>query len=142
MSVAEVVRRFIEEVRAGKQPEAAALYMAESVLAHQITAENSEAVSRTPANYTEHIREFLDAYGPFTLVIDEFLVQNDKVYVRWTQTGKHLGQLDGYAPTQQPLVTIGSAVYRVAEGKIVEYWIQQDRMGLVKQLQKNARGHA
>jgi predicted ester cyclase len=46
--------------------------------------------------------------------------------------------LSGYAATGQPLVEIASAVYRVEKGKIVEYWIQIDRLGLDAQLKQNA----
>ncbi|MCR8632184.1 ester cyclase [Paenibacillus radicis (ex Xue et al. 2023)] len=138
MTTAEVVRNFFEKVRSGKEPEAAHSLMAERVLAHQITAENEVTVERSPANYADHVREMIEAYGTFSLNIEEFLIQDDRVYVRWKQIGVHVGEVDGFSPTGKPIVEIASAVYRVENGKIAEYWIQIDREGIRVQLERNA----
>ncbi|GAB3164496.1 ester cyclase [Telluribacter humicola] len=134
----EIVRAFLEEVRSGKGPEGAPLFMAERVIAHQLNAENEVVVERTPQNYANHVREFLVIYGAFTFEITELLADGDKVYARWKQTGNHLTTLDGYEPTGKPLVEIASATYRLVGGKIVEYWIQVDRYGMEEQLKRQA----
>lgn len=72
-----------------------------------------------------------------SLTIKELLVQDDRVYVRWKQSGVHIGEVDGYSPTNKPVVEIASAVYRVENEKIVEYWIQVDREGIRIQLERN-----
>jgi predicted ester cyclase len=81
----------------------------------------------------------LDAYGTFQLEVQELLAQEDRVYVRWKQTGTHIGEVDGFPPTGKPIVEIASAVYRVEDAKIVEYWIQIDREGIRAQLEWNAK---
>ncbi|KRE59561.1 ester cyclase [Paenibacillus sp. Soil750] len=139
LSPRDVVQRFFQLVRSGKQPDAAHDYMAEQVLAHQMTAENETTVHRTPTNYADHVREMLDAYGTFQLEVQELLAQDDRVYVRWKQTGTHIGEVDGFPPTGKPIVEIASAVYRVKDAKIVEYWIQIDREGIRAQLERNAK---
>lgn len=133
----KVVRKFLEDVRSGKSPDDAGLYMNDTLLAHQMNAEEETTVKRTPQNYTEHIKEFLTLYGHFKFEITELIAENDKVYVRWKQTGKHLGTIDSYPATGKQLVEIASAVYRLEKGKIAEYWIQTDRSGLEKQLRKD-----
>ncbi|MGV3538944.1 MAG: Rid family detoxifying hydrolase [Rufibacter sp.] len=135
----EIVKAFLEEVRAGKAPEKAHLYLADTVLAHQMNAEHETTVTRTPQNYADHVRDFLSMYGNFTFEITELLADGDKVYARWKQTGKHQTDLDGYAATGKPLVEIASAVYKVKEGKITEYWIQIDRLGFEEQLKQQAK---
>ncbi|MCG6264897.1 ester cyclase [Vibrio vulnificus] len=137
MSVEEVVRGFIEQVRSGKNPSSVYQYLAPVVVAHQIVSGVSEAIERTPENYRVHVEEFLEAYGKFELSIEEFLVQGQKVYVRWRQNGRHEGTIFGYEPTGLKLSTVGSAVYRVSENRIVEYWIQQENQGLREQLEAN-----
>lgn len=129
-----VVRQFIERVRSGLDPEAAHELMAPVVQAHQVISGAPSSVERSPANYAEHIREFLDVFGQYQLHIEEFLSSEHKVYVRWRQVGCHVGTILGYAPTGRELVTVGSAVYRVESGRIVEYWIQQENSGLEAQL--------
>ncbi|MFS0837225.1 ester cyclase [Paenibacillus sp. 1P03SA] len=134
----EVVKRFFDEVRSGKNLAAAPELMAGKVFAHQVQSEQEVTVERTPGVYAEHVREMLDAYGPFTLEVQELLGSGDRVYVRWKQTGTHIGEVDGYAPTGLPVIELASAVYRVESGKIAEYWIQIDRAGIERQLKRNA----
>ncbi|SFI78738.1 SnoaL-like polyketide cyclase [Paenibacillus sp. UNC496MF] len=133
-----VVRGFFEQVRSGRNPDAAAAFMAERVLARQVTAERETTVERSPADYAAHVREMKDAYGEFDLAVEELIAQGDRVYARWRQTGAHIGEVDGFAPTGKPVVELASAVYRVADGKIAEYWIQIDREGIRRQLERNA----
>jgi predicted ester cyclase len=134
----ELVRTFIDTVRSGKAPERAGEFLADSVIAQQMNAEKMETVIRTPCDYADHIRKFLRSYGPFQFEITELIADGNRVYVRWRQVGMHLGEIDGFTPTGKPLVEIASAVYRVSDGKILEYWIQIDRQGFLIQLQKGA----
>ena len=135
----KIVRGFFQIVRSGREPERAAEFMADTVLAHQMNSENPETIKRTPQNYADHVKEFLIQYGRYDLEVTELISNKDKVYVRWKQTGKHLQDIDGHKATNLPLVEIGSAVYRIANGKIAEYWIQLDRQGFELQLQQNEK---
>lgn len=137
MTAEQIVRTFFEEVRSGRNPDYASRVMAEQVLAHQVISEEEVTVTRTPSDYADHVREMIEAYGEFSLEIQELLTQGDKVYVRWRQTGTHVGEVDGYSPTNLPVIEIASAVYRVENEQIAEYWIQIDRMGIEKQLERN-----
>ncbi|MDR6721171.1 ester cyclase [Paenibacillus sp. 2003] len=137
MTAEQIVRTFFEEVRSGRNPDYASSVMAEQVLAHQVISEDEVTVTRTPSDYADHVREMIEAYGEFSFEIQEMLTQGDKVYVRWRQTGTHIGEVDGYSPTNLPVIEIASAVYRVENERIAEYWIQIDRMGIEKQLVRN-----
>ena len=137
MTPEQIVRKFFEEVRSGNNPDYSNQFMAEKVLAHQIVSEEEQTVCRTPEDYAEHVREMIEVYGNFSLEIQEFLVQGSKVYVRWKQVGTHLGEIDGYQPTGLPIIQMASAVYRIEDGKISEYWIQIDRSGIQNQLECN-----
>jgi predicted ester cyclase len=138
-STETVVREFLKNVRSGLRPDDARLYMADTVLAHQVISENPTTVKRTPENYTSHVNEFKRLFGNYTFEITELLTSKDKVYVRWTQTGRHMAEIDGFEPTQLPLIEYTSAVYRVENKKIVEYWIQMDRLGFDLQLKENKK---
>ncbi|MGW3090041.1 ester cyclase [Streptomyces sp. NPDC001108] len=48
--------------------------------------------------------------------------------------------MGGHAPTGARITTMTSAVYRVEDGLIVEYWIQIDRQGTATQLRRAATG--
>jgi len=137
MTPEQIVRIFFEEVRSGNNPDYATELMAVKVLAHQVTSEEELTVLRTPEDYADHVKEMVEAYGDFSLEIQEFMAQGNKVYVRWKQVGTHVGEVDGYQPTGLPVIEIASAVYRIEDEKIVEYWIQIDRAGIEKQLNRN-----
>ncbi|OPA74600.1 polyketide cyclase [Paenibacillus selenitireducens] len=137
MTNEQVIRSFFETVRSGKDPDQAPHYMANEVLAHQINGENRVTVHRTPQNYADHVREMIDAFGTFQLTVEEVISQDPKVYVRWQQRGTHIGEYEGYAPTGKEIIELASAVYRLEECKIVEYWIQIDRLGILEQLKRN-----
>jgi len=135
-----VVLGFISKVRSGKEPESARMFMAENIRAHQIVSGKDEWVIRTPDDYAEHINEFLECYGQYKFEVQELLCDESKVYVRWKQSGLHLASILGFEPTYKPLIAMGSAVYLVENGLIVEYWIQQENQGLITQLENNCLG--
>ncbi|MGE7689978.1 ester cyclase [Lysinibacillus sp. NPDC097214] len=137
MTPEHIVKKFFEEVRSGKNPDYATELMAEQVLAHQVISEEELTVLRTPKDYADHVKEMVEVYGNFSLEIQEFMVQDNKVYVRWKQVGMHVGEVDGYQPTNLPVIEIASAVYRIENEKIAEYWIQIDRAGIENQLIRN-----
>ncbi|MFZ4201413.1 ester cyclase [Lysinibacillus sp. NPDC056220] len=137
MTPEHIVKKFFEEVRSGKNPDYATELMADQVLAHQVISEEELTVKRTPKDYADHVKEMVEAYGNFSLEIQEFIVQDHKVYVRWKQVGTHVGEVDGCEPTKLPVIEIASAVYRIENGKIAEYWIQIDRAGIENQLKRN-----
>lgn len=137
MTPEQIVKKFFEVVRSGNNPDYATELMADRVLAHQVISEEESTVLRTPTDYADHVKEMVEAFGDFSLEIQEFMVQGNKVYVRWKQVGTHVGEVDGFQPTSLPVIEIASAVYRIEEEKIVEYWIQIDRAGIEKQLNHN-----
>ncbi|AYV73423.1 ester cyclase [Bacillus sp. PK3-056] len=138
MTPEQVVRNFLEIVRSGKNPEFSNELMADSVMAHQVESEEEQTVQRTPQEYAEHVKEMIETYGNFSFEIQECISQGNKVYVRWKQEGEHQRNIGEYQSTGLPLVELASAVYRVEDEKIAEYWIQIDRLGINKQLERNA----
>ncbi|WP_405387197.1 ester cyclase [Peribacillus muralis] len=133
----QIIKSFFEIVRSGCAPEQAKVFMAKEVRAHQINSESMVTIIRSPDDYGDHIREMKDSWGNFKVEIQELISQNQKVHVRWKQTGMHIGEYENYLPTNKEVIEIGSAVYRLEDQKIVEYWIQVDRFGIIEQLKKN-----
>ncbi|MGL4175493.1 MAG: ester cyclase [Dermatophilaceae bacterium] len=131
-----LVLEFVEQVRGGVDLDRAHLLLAPTVLAHQVISEAEQTVPRTPQEYVEHVQEMQQTYGAFAVEVLECLAEDDKVYVRWCQTGRHIGAAEGLPPTGQPVREVTSAVYRVRDGRIVEYWLQKDRAGVRAQLEQ------
>ncbi|MFJ5625311.1 ester cyclase [Peribacillus loiseleuriae] len=135
----QIIKTFFEVVRSGNKPEQAETFMVKEVKAHQMNSESMVTIIRSPKNYAEHIKEMLDVWGNFKIKIQELFSQNQKVYVRWKQIGKHIAEYEGYPPTNKEVIEIGSAIYRLEKQKIVEYWIQVDRLGVIEQIKRNQK---
>lgn len=131
---AHVVTHFLAEVRMTGDAASAARWMHDVVLCHQVVAERRETVERTPSQYADHVLDMLAAFGRFRFLVEDMLVDADRVYVRWRQLGRDKLDDAGGPGTDAPLTEVGSAVYRIEDGRIVEYWVQLDRWGLQAQL--------
>ena len=131
----EVVLAFLAQVRSSKNVKAAHHFLADPHLAHQVISGGQYAITRTPADYAQHVKAMQTTFGNFCLTVEEVLAEGDKVYVRWLQQGVHAAELWSIPPTFQPLCERSSAVYRVEQGKIVEYWIQVEADGIRRQLE-------
>jgi predicted ester cyclase len=82
----------------------------------------------------EHTHQFLDAFPDVQVTIEDLIAEGDKVVARLHASATNTGPFAGQRPTGKR-VTFGSfRIYRIADGKIVETWAMQDRMGLMEQL--------
>jgi steroid delta-isomerase-like uncharacterized protein len=82
----------------------------------------------------QFIAAYLAAFPDLQLVLDDCFAVEDKVATRWTVHGFHKGPFLGLAPTEQPVTVTGITLYRLTNGKIVEYWTQWDSSGPIQQL--------
>lgn len=130
------IRAFFRDIRNGASLGAARDYLAPLVVAHQVCSEDPVDVERTPENYAEHIAEMIDACDDFSVTLDELLADEALVYARWTQRGTYAVQDEDGNHAHRPITEFASAVYRLDAGKIVEYWIQVDRLGTLRQLEQ------
>jgi hypothetical protein len=56
------------------------------------------------------------------------------VALRFTFRGTHQGEFISIAPTGKQVTIPGIDIFRVADGKIVELWGQEDMLGMMQQL--------
>jgi predicted ester cyclase len=72
--------------------------------------------------------------SPGTHRIDDIIAEGEKVVVRVTGEGVHSGELFGISPTNRQMKVTGITILRVANGKIVERWVEVDMLGALQQL--------
>ncbi len=65
--------------------------------------------------------------------LDHVIAEGDLVVVRWTAEGHHRGSFQGILPTGKRCVISGMTINRVVEGKIVERWVLNDDLSMVRQ---------
>jgi steroid delta-isomerase-like uncharacterized protein len=86
------------------------------------------------AAFLNSIRTFREAFTDFHGVIEDMVAEGDRVLVRWTESGRHVREYAGSAPTGKSMTWTGMSLYRLAQGQIVEMWASMDTLGLLRQL--------
>jgi steroid delta-isomerase-like uncharacterized protein len=66
--------------------------------------------------------------------IEDIIAEGDKVWIRITYTGTHTSEFMGVAPTGKKVSMAGVDIYRIENGKLIEYWHVSDQMNFNVQL--------
>jgi predicted ester cyclase len=82
----------------------------------------------------EVVRKHRISFPDWNEKVDDVIAEGDRVVVRFTSTGTHLGEFEGIAPTGKKVRIQEVAIFRLADGKIVEQWGVPDLHGLLQQL--------
>ena len=77
---------------------------------------------------------YRSAFPDIQDTVEEVVAEGDKVVVRWTSCGTHQGEFMCVAPTGRHVTFTGMRLFRIAENKIVESWVNIDERGLQEQL--------
>jgi predicted ester cyclase len=73
------------------------------------------------------------AFQPrFTL--EDIIAEGDKVVVRWTNHGIHVGEFMGIPPTGTSFSIAGIDIHRLTGGKMAEHWHVVDLFSQMQQL--------
>ncbi|MEV7318900.1 ester cyclase [Streptomyces sp. NPDC093970] len=71
----------------------------------------------------------------FSFLVEDQITQDDRVCTRWLWTGVQKAAFMGVANTGRQVSMTGTTIHRFdADGKMVEGWLQYDRIGLLAQL--------
>jgi len=81
----------------------------------------------------ERVAMLIDALDP-RFEIQDIVAEDDRVVVRWTNTGTHVGDFGGMPASGRRFTIDGIDVYRLREGKLAEHWHVVDMLGLLQQL--------
>jgi steroid delta-isomerase-like uncharacterized protein len=118
-----LLHRYFEEVVNRVDRAAAEQLVAPDLV---FTSPYTPAPTRDREGFLDMLSTVHAALPDFKLVDHATIAQGDLVASRWTVYGTHLGQLGPFAPTGQHLEISGLSMYRIAGGKIVEGWVQDD----------------
>jgi steroid delta-isomerase-like uncharacterized protein len=81
----------------------------------------------------QRVEMLIDAFAPY-FEIEDVIAEGDRVVVRWTHTGTHVGEFLGMAPTGRSFNIAGIDIYRMQDGKLAEHWHVVDQFSLLVQL--------
>jgi predicted ester cyclase len=68
------------------------------------------------------------------IAIDDIIAEGDKVVVRSTFSSTQTGPLMGFPPTGKHCTQAQISIFRLANGKVIEYWFNADDLGMIRQL--------
>lgn len=127
----QLVRRAVEQVWNGGNLDAVDEFVASDFVIHAATPEKEVHGPEGTRQYFTMLRQ---AFPDLHFTIEDQVAAGDRVVTRWTATGTHNGVFQGIPPTGARAATSGIDIDRIANGKVVECWMQLDELGLLQQL--------
>jgi predicted ester cyclase len=124
-----VVRRYYDEVFAAHN-----LAALDQVIAPDFVGHSAGYGDFTIADMRRDIAREFEAMPEDEVIVEEQLVDGDRVVTRWRYRWKHGRSLFGERPSGEWLEMGGIHVDRVAGDKIVERWEVKDFWGVVQRL--------
>lgn len=132
MQAKDITLDFINRLNSGDTAGAAAL-MAEDSVNH---AALPEAQGR--AGFVRIVDKVRETFPDLTYKIEDTMTDGDRCFVRLTVSGTHKGTFTlnrlSVAPTGKRVTWDRMDVLRVANGRIVEHWMNHDIIALARQL--------
>ncbi len=86
------------------------------------------------ATYRERVRYSRTGFPDLTFTIHDLLATEQRVGVRWSAEGTHLGDLVGLPATGKRLRFAGQTIYDLVGGQVAGHWQVVDRLGFIQQL--------
>jgi steroid delta-isomerase-like uncharacterized protein len=132
MSIAEnkeIVQRY-QEIYNSNDLDALAEVVSEDLLTPKIMSGIPTGIEGAKAAH----RIMLAGFPDYETIIDDIFAEGDKVAVRITMSGTNTGSFMGIPATGKHVSFTGIYIARIANGKIVEHWGEEDGVSLLQQL--------
>jgi steroid delta-isomerase-like uncharacterized protein len=125
-----LVRRLIDEVY-----NRGALDVADELLASDFVRHNPLPGQESGLEgYKGGVAAIRLAFPDYEIVIEDQVAERDKVVTRYTERGTHRGEFMGMAPTGKRVELTAISIHRISGGRLVEDWVEWDKLGLMRQL--------
>jgi len=77
---------------------------------------------------------FRTAFPDLHITVLDAFGSDERAVVRWQMTGTNTGLMYGAPATNKAVKVNGMSIVRVENGKIVEDWVSEDTIGMLRQL--------
>jgi steroid delta-isomerase-like uncharacterized protein len=74
------------------------------------------------------------AFPDLEFAVEDVVSEGDRVAVRWSLRGTHLGEWRGIPASGNPIAITGMHFVRVERGRIAEEWRNSDTLALMQQM--------
>jgi len=126
-----IARRLVDELWGQRNPGVLDELIAPDFVLHDPSILD---LPKGPEGARQYYQMFVAGFPDIQVNNDEVVASGDFVAALWTAHGTHDGEAMGIPPTGRQITITGQALYRVANGQIVEEWVHADIVGLLKQL--------
>ena len=133
-----VVRRVIAESINANRPDLLGHFVAEDVRVHPGTPGTAPDTAGLTDVQTASTAIHA-AFSDLRVTLDELFGEGELIAARWTATGTHAQEWAGVPASDRLVRWSGIDIYRFAEGKIAEWWRNDDSMWLFTQLRSEDR---
>ena len=87
------------------------------------------------AAYKQVLVDLRTAYPDIQWTIEDLIVEGDAIVMRFTWRGTNTGPYPGFPPpTGKQVVVTGCGVNHLNGGKVIEFWVCMDWLGMMQQL--------
>ena len=124
-----LVRRFWEDLVGTGDP-----LVADEVLAPNYTVHYAGNPQMDRDGFMQFLGALRDAFPDVTVTVEDLVAEEDEVAARWTWSGTQKGRFLDIPATDEAVVGSGIGLFRIADGRIVEDFVQEDTFGLLQQL--------
>jgi steroid delta-isomerase-like uncharacterized protein len=124
-----IVRRYIEQVLNNKRHDLIDEFLDDTIEFH---GTGPSIIGQKAV--VEWYAMFAAAFPDWHTTIDDMVAEGDKVVLRITSTGTHLGEMQGIPATGKPITQYAIAIYRLTNGKIAEARLQTDNLSMMQQM--------
>lgn len=87
-----------------------------------------------PAGFAGIIQELRQGFPDIHWTIEDLIAEGDRVAVRWEWQGTHQRTFRGFPASQKQMTNSAIAIYQLRDNKVVQAWIQTDRLGFLQQI--------
>ena len=125
-----LIRRFVEVVFNGHELDGLEAFLGEDIVSHWLGMETLHGIAAWKAG----MADFFAAFPDISYRLDDCFFAADKGVWRGTWRGTQRGDWAGVAAGGREATWTAVILGRFAGGKLVEDWVEFDRLGLFQQL--------
>jgi len=123
-----LVRRYVELYNTGN------VALADEVIAPDFVDYTHPELRPGPEDVKNEVASFRAAFPDAPITIEDIIGEGDTVAFRFVLRGTHQGMFAGLPATGKEVTLTGMDFIRIAGGKLVELWSNQDTLGWLQQL--------
>lgn len=130
---------FLREVWSEGRLDRCAAYVADRYTIAHDPGDPWEGRTLDPVGFVDRVRVSRAPFPDQRFDVQAMLADDGGVAATWTWAATHQGDIPGFPATGRALTMSGITVYRFdADDRLTGHWQVVDRLGVFKQLQRNA----